>query len=364
MEMERRKTKIKLLPMLIVAILLIPSVYAATICYYKGPDVSEHDLQLSGFEVSGDSPVRAGDKISVEFKLTNVGKSVVTFDEKYGVFVAAKDPDGKLRTFGNTYQSRTLKPSESVTFKIDITPDKEGKWVLWASYCIKAGKETKCGPDEWHACTIKVEPKEAPPTECPEGCECLTETQAKELGYEYCGGEQIICGYDQFQKPMHCYEKTGEKDSDGDGIPDTEDNCPYKSKKDQKDTDQDGVGDVCDTVTESVPPTMSITKTPENPVLGDRVRYEVSASDQSGIAVIKIFMNGAKKKVCFASPCIYPTHPLEEEPEFGAVAVDVLGNCIIEGVVPEEESEVNFRAQAQLDIDRVKRFVKNGKLVF
>jgi hypothetical protein len=147
-----------------------------------------------------------------------------------------------LRTFGNTYQSRTLKPGESVTFKTGITADKGGKWVLWASYCIKILKETACGPDEWHPCKITVEAQSA----CPEGCECLTEAQAKEFGYEYCGGEKIVCGYDQYKNPMYCYEKPEEKDSDGDGIPDTEDNCPYKSNKDQKDSDGDGVGDACE----------------------------------------------------------------------------------------------------------------------
>ena len=36
------------------------------------------------------------------------------------------------------------------------------------------------------------------------------------------------------------------KDTDGDGVPDTEDNCPSVSNPDQKDTDQNGTGDACE----------------------------------------------------------------------------------------------------------------------
>ena len=35
-------------------------------------------------------------------------------------------------------------------------------------------------------------------------------------------------------------------DSDGDGIPDWEDNCPWTANNDQADADGDGVGDSCD----------------------------------------------------------------------------------------------------------------------
>jgi choice-of-anchor C domain-containing protein len=37
-----------------------------------------------------------------------------------------------------------------------------------------------------------------------------------------------------------------EIDTDGDGVPDSEDNCPLTSNPDQSDWDGDGIGDVCD----------------------------------------------------------------------------------------------------------------------
>ena len=36
-------------------------------------------------------------------------------------------------------------------------------------------------------------------------------------------------------------------DTDGDGVRDTEDNCPLIANTDQLDTDEDGIGDLCDT---------------------------------------------------------------------------------------------------------------------
>ena len=45
----------------------------------------------------------------------------------------------------------------------------------------------------------------------------------------------------------------GYNDSDGDVIPDDEDNCPTISNPDQTDTNGDGIGDVCDTGVEAIP---------------------------------------------------------------------------------------------------------------
>ncbi len=45
-----------------------------------------------------------------------------------------------------------------------------------------------------------------------------------------------------------------EIDSDGDGLVDPNDNCPYTVNADQADTDSDGVGDLCDTDLGPIPP--------------------------------------------------------------------------------------------------------------
>ena len=45
-------------------------------------------------------------------------------------------------------------------------------------------------------------------------------------------------------------------DSDGDGIPDDQDNCPYDFNPDQADSDGDGVGDACETT--PIPPDINI----------------------------------------------------------------------------------------------------------
>jgi hypothetical protein len=154
----------------IIALLLMSPAYATVLCSYKGYDVSEHYLQLSNVEVSGDTPVKVGDKVSVSFTLTNVGKTSVTFDDKYGIFIAAEDPDGKSRAFGSTYQGLELLPQSDrvgrllpigkkgyvANFKADLLLDKEGTWILWPSYCVKTEKRIQCGPEDWHSCKIKV----------------------------------------------------------------------------------------------------------------------------------------------------------------------------------------------------------------
>jgi subtilase family serine protease/thiol-disulfide isomerase/thioredoxin/uncharacterized membrane protein YphA (DoxX/SURF4 family) len=67
-------------------------------------------------------------------------------------------------------------------------------------------------------------------------------------------------------------------DTDKDGIPDSQDNCPNKSNKDQSDADKDGVGDVCDNCPKKYNPDQ---KDSDKDGIGDAC--DVSDTDKDGI---------------------------------------------------------------------------------
>ena len=42
---------------------------------------------------------------------------------------------------------------------------------------------------------------------CPDRCRCITESEAKRLGLTYCRNEKKLCGYDEKQRPLYCYQE-------------------------------------------------------------------------------------------------------------------------------------------------------------
>jgi len=155
---------------------------------------------------------------------------------------------------------------------------------------------------------------------------------------------------------------------DPDGIGDACDNCPSLNNPNQEDVDSDAIGDRCDKCPDD-PETyngyrdddgcpdsvsglyLNIIQAPENPKLGDRVNFKAEASDPLGIAFIQIFMNEQEKRTCIATTsCEYTSPPVAEAPQFSALAVNRLGNYITEGDVPAGAIR-EFPSESAIDID-------------
>jgi len=171
--------------------------------------------------------------------------------------------------------------------------------------------------------------------------------------------------YDQYQNPMYCYEKPEEKDSDGDGISDSRDNCPYKYNPGQKDSDQDGVGDVCDNCPDvynpdqkdenqngigdvcerdTTSPEVTIIHSPQELTIADEVTFTAHATDDIGVSKILIFVNDEKVKECTPGAektdkkgrkyweCTYTGGPFPEgNLTYRAEAIDTFKNRCLSG---------------------------------
>lgn len=77
-------------------------------------------------------------------------------------------------------------------------------------------------------------------------------------------------------------------DSDGDGVFDSQDNCPSVSNPNQSDVDNDGIGDVCDTVNDNLKPDLIISE----------VSVEVNNSRTSTPSSL-VFKRNEWHKLCF-----------------------------------------------------------------
>lgn len=173
---------------------LSTSVNAETLCSYTGPDLSEDLLRLTDFSVSGQPSLKEGDSVTVKFNLQNYGQYDIKLGAR-GIFAAARDPDNLDTSFGFTRSNTILKVGETASIEASRILDKADTWKIWPSYHI-SNKEERFGPNEWHACILSA--------------------------------------------------ASAIKDSDKDGIPDDNDNCPQNYNPKQEDSDNDKIGDACD----------------------------------------------------------------------------------------------------------------------
>jgi hypothetical protein len=118
-------------------------------------DTSPERLRLSGlYAISVRNPPRVGDRITIMFTLTNVGRKpfrLVT------TFVGARDPTMNNRGFGVSNPHATLALNARVTVKTSFIPDSAGSWSFWPCYAFdKKDHETYC-PNEWKAFPVSVQ---------------------------------------------------------------------------------------------------------------------------------------------------------------------------------------------------------------
>ncbi|QLJ52510.1 MAG: hypothetical protein Sv326_0335 [Candidatus Fermentimicrarchaeum limneticum] len=204
---------------------------AATLCYYKGPDTFG-SLRLTNFAVTGNSNLTAWEYVNVSYTLQNVDpqQRTILFSQSKGTYIGASTPSG-AEEFAYSNRGTSLAPGQSINFNGQVTLDEAGNWKLWPAFCYTVGKTSNCSPNEWHACSLSVSDIDSDGDGVPDSidqCPQLPET------------------FNGYQDDDGCPDQVPVVDTDKDGIPDSQDNCPYVSNQNQLDSDQDLRGDVCD----------------------------------------------------------------------------------------------------------------------
>jgi hypothetical protein len=193
--------------------------------------------------------------------------------------------------------------------------------------------------------TPTPQPTTPVPATCPSTCTCTGTAEAQNTGLILCSGQQILCGYDQAQNPMYCWQIPETTVPTTSATP-----TPTASPTPTSTTVTPAAAPAPAATTvpaTSVAPTPSPTvyasafldtrTIPEKPALGDRVRYIVTAADADATRVIDIWMDGRHVTTCHDAACEYVSPPVRSDPSFGAVAADRSGVLHAEGSVPPDE---------------------------
>lgn len=138
-----------------------------------------------------------------------------------------------------------------------------------------------------------------------------------------------------FQPAEPSYDEVAEFDTDSDGTPNVEDNCPDIANNDQRDQDADGLGDACDTAgpARPTPPTMSDTD-PDSPANNNAPRIKGAAAFGT---TVKLYRNAScsgaiaaqGSAASFGSSGLQVLVPNNSSTTFRATATDSAGNTSV-----------------------------------
>ena len=103
---------------------------------------------------------------------------------------------------GSTPASRTDTNGQAV---VEYSSPKQRKDTIVASVTVNGYNLEAQATKVWTS-------KATEEVECPQGCACRTEAEAKRLGLTWCQGQKIVCAYDENQRPTkYCFQKPTEE---------------------------------------------------------------------------------------------------------------------------------------------------------
>jgi len=152
-----------LIKALVICTLIIASTSASPVCQQEGEE-SWNSLQLYGFLVESNQPVKVGDEVTYKFNLRNTGKAAVTIGFG-GVYL--KRSDGEIYRF---HAKEVIEPSGALTVSSTFVAENTGQLSVSPGACISTSKGDIC--HDFSSCTFDVF------FECPAGWSCITAEEA------------------------------------------------------------------------------------------------------------------------------------------------------------------------------------------
>lgn len=121
---------------LLISIFLLISlnVFSAIIYNFDRSETTTHGIYVKDFQITGNSPLKVEDSISVTFKLVNNSNSRRVLED---IVIFYQNPEGFQGETGKTGKKEILPGAElEIEIKIDLT--EQGTWRFWPGYLLES----------------------------------------------------------------------------------------------------------------------------------------------------------------------------------------------------------------------------------
>jgi len=158
-------------------------------CFQKPTEEGRPSLTLSPAYAEN----TVGDSHKVVAKVTKNGSPVTGVEVEFKLLEPNSVHSDKLGVL-----TRTTDASGQAT-GFNYTGDKEGKDVIIASATVDGYNLEAQATKAWISKPTEVQ--------CPQGCRCLTEAEARKYGLTWCQGQVTQCGRDAAGNAKYCFEE-------------------------------------------------------------------------------------------------------------------------------------------------------------